>query len=213
MPGVILFGIPDAKDPHGTARPTPRARCRGRWRPSARRARALSLWADVCLCEYTDHGHCGPLGTAPTGEVRSTTTPRCRGWPTPRSATRAPAPTSSRPSDMMDGRVARHPRGARCRRPHRRGASSPTRRSTPRPSTGRSARRPARRRRSAIGAATRWIPRTRARRSREVDTDLDEGADIVMVKPALAYLDVIRRVQGPRSACRSRPTTCRASTR
>ena len=67
--------------------------------------------------------------------------------------------------------------------------------------------------RSATGAGTRWIPPTRDEAVREAMLDVDEGADMVMVKPALPYLDVIRRVKERDRACRSPPTTSAASTR
>ncbi len=53
----------------------------------------------------------------------------------------------------------------------------------------------------------------RTRRIREVALDLAEGADMVMVKPGLPYLDIVRRVHETASACRPSPTRCRASTR
>jgi porphobilinogen synthase len=90
------------------------------------------------------------------------------------------------PSDMMDGRVRGDPRGA-AETPIV--AYSP---STPRRSTARSARRPTRRRRSATAAATRWIPANVREALRECELDVAEGADVMMVKPALPYLDVIR---------------------
>ena len=67
VPGVILFGIPGAKDAEGTPAwdpegPVPRA-----LRALRAELPELSLWADVCLCEYTDHGHCGPVGDGPDG--------------------------------------------------------------------------------------------------------------------------------------------------
>ena len=64
-----------------------------------------------------------------------------------------------------------------------------------RASTGRSARRPSARRSSATAPATRWIRPTRDEALREIRADIEEGADIVMVKPALPYLDVIRRAK------------------
>ena len=61
--------------------------------------------------------------------------------------------------------------------------------------------------RSAIAARTRWIRPTRDEALREVALDIDEGADIVMVKPALPYLDVVARVKDASSACRPPRTT------
>ena len=92
----------------------------------------------------------------------------------------------------MDGRVAAI-REPRC--PRRR--SSPTPPSTPPRSTARFARSRSRRRPSATGAATRWIPANVREALRECELDLAEGADVLMVKPALPYLDVIRAVARP----------------
>ena len=119
-----------------------------------------------------------------------------------------------RRAERHDGRPRR--RAARARStstacPRRR--SSPTARSSPPPSTARSARPPTPRPRWATAAATRWIPPTRARPSRRRALDEEEGADVLMVKPALP---VPRRdPPDPRDApsCRSPPTTSAASTR
>ena len=154
---------------------------------------------DVCLCEYTDHGHCGVVERR-----RGATTTRrsscSRAW---RSRTPRPAPTSIAPS-RHDGRARRRD-PQRARRGRLRGTADPvaTPPSTRRPSTARSARRPTPPRSSATAAATRWTRRTRARRCARCRLDVDEGADIVMVKPALPYLDVIR-------AC-ARRSTCRVA--
>ena len=155
---VILFGIPEEKDEEGS----------GAWDDDGIVQRALRalraalpgavLLTDVCLCEYTAHGHCGVRPRRRGRERRS----RSSCSRAPRSATSRRAPTSS--PERHDGRPRRRdPRRARRAGTARR-RSWPTRRSTPRRSTGRSARRPTRRRRSATGAATRWIPRTSARR-------------------------------------------------
>ena len=96
-------------------------------------------------------------------------------------------------SGMMDGQVGAVRAaldGAGLRR-HRR--CSPTRRSTRRRSTARSGRRSTPRW-SATGAATSRIRRTAGRRAREVALDIAEGADLVMVKPAMSYLDVLSDV-------------------
>jgi porphobilinogen synthase len=105
VPAVILFGIPDSKDPEG----------RGAWDPGGpvpqalvavrRELPALSLWADICLCEYTDHGHCGPLGEGPDGQPE---VDNDRTLPLLARAAVACAEAGAdvvAPSDMMDGRV------------------------------------------------------------------------------------------------------------
>ena len=174
-------------------------RLRRRGRRPARRARdqggaspSCVVITDVCLCEYTSHGHCGVV--RPT-TATSTTTRRSSCWPRPPiSHARAGADIVA-PSDMMDGRVGRAARAARRRGPQRDCRSSPTPRSSPPPSTGRSARPPTRRPPSATGASYQMDPANADEAVREALLDVEEGADMVMVKPALPYLDVIRRVK------------------
>jgi porphobilinogen synthase len=154
----------------------------------------MSLWADVCLCEYTDHGHCGPLATAPTGETivdNDAALPRLADAALCYAAAGADVVA---PSDMMDGRVAalRGALDAAGRSdvvivsyaakyasafygPFREAAGSA-------PSFG-------------DRRSYQMDPANAREALREVETDVAEGADAVMVKPALAYLDVIWRVR------------------
>ncbi len=194
VPGVILFGIPDAKDAQGSAAwdpegPVPRA-----LRALRRELPDLSLWADVCLCEYTDHGHCGPIGAAADGTQQ---VDNDRALPLLARAALAYAEAGAdvvAPSDMMDGRV-----GAIRRALDDAGRSEvvivsyaakyasafygPFR--------------------EAAGSAPAFgdrrgyqmDPANADEALREVAADLEEGADVVMVKPALAYLDVVWRVK------------------
>jgi porphobilinogen synthase len=192
--GVILFGIPDEKHPDGhaaadAAGPVPRGL-------SAVRSAVpqLSLWADVCLCEYTDHGHCGPIRTAPDGLVE---VDNDAALPVLACAALAYARAGAdvvAPSDMMDGRVAAI-RAALDKAgrtdvvivsyaakyasgfygPFREAAGSA-------PSFG-------------DRRGYQMDPANALEALREVATDLDEGADVVMVKPALAYLDIVWRVK------------------
>ena len=194
VPAVIFFGVPDEKDPQGAGAadpqgPVPRAL-------AAVRAAVpeMSLWADVCLCEYTDHGHCGPLATAPTGETiidNDAALPRLADAAV--CYARAGADVVA-PSDMMDGRIAavRAALDGAGRSdvvlvsyaakyasafygPFREAAGSA-------PSFG-------------DRRSYQMDPGNAREALREVDTDLAEGADVVMVKPALAYLDVLWRVK------------------
>lgn len=194
VPAVILFGIPDQKDAEGLEAanddgPVPRA-----LRALRAGQSALSLWADVCLCEYTDHGHCGPLATGPTGRCdvsNDATLPRLA--EAARVYARAGADVVA-PSDMMDGRVAaiRAALDADGRSdvvlvsyaakyasafygPFREAAGSA-------PSFG-------------DRRGYQMDPGNALEALREVEADLDEGADVVMVKPALAYLDIVWRVK------------------
>jgi porphobilinogen synthase len=192
--GVILFGIPGGKHPDGhgaadPAGPVPRGL-------SAVRSAVpqLSLWADVCLCEYTDHGHCGPIRTAPDGLVE---VDNDAALPVLASAALAYARAGAdivAPSDMMDGRVAairaaldgagrtdvvmvsyaaKYASGFYG--PFREAAGSA-------PSFG-------------DRRGYQMDPANALEALREVAADLEEGADVVMVKPALAYLDIVWRVK------------------
>ena len=112
-----------------------------------------------------------------------------------------------------DGRPGRRgARGAGRRGPQRRRRSSPTPRSTPRRSTGRSVRRSSPRCR-ATGAPTSSTRRTGARASARSSSTSSEGADVVMVKPAIELPRRARRRRGDRAPCRSGRTRCPASTR
>ena len=152
------------------------------------------LIADLCLDEYTDHGHCGVLD-APT--ATSTTTPRIELYATRRGRA-GRGRRRHRRAERDDGRPGRAPIRERARRGRLRAAprSSPTPPSTPRRCTARSATRSTSRSPAAATArATSRTGATPARRSRRSALDVAEGADMVMVKPALAYLDVIAAVR------------------
>lgn len=188
--GVILFGIPESKDAEGS----------GAWiddgivQRGLRALRAevpeLLLVSDVCLCEYTEHGHCGLLDAG--GEVENDPTLELLAR-TAVSHARAGADLVA-PSDMMDGRVgairealdaggfdhlpilsyaAKY--ASAFYGPFRDAAGST-------PSHG-------------DRRGYQMDPANALEALREVEADLLEGADMVMVKPALAYLDIIRRVR------------------
>jgi porphobilinogen synthase len=188
--GIIVFGVPEAKDERGGQADDPdgisqRALADIR----AETGDELVVMADLCLCEYTDHGHCGIL--SPTGEVLNDPTLE-RYASTAVAQARAGAHVVA-PSGMMDGQV---------------GAIRAALDAAGRYSTAICAYSvkyasafygPFRE--AAEGApkfgdrATHQQDPANADESlREVDLDIAEGADMVMVKPALAYLDVIRRV-------------------
>ncbi len=186
---VILFGIPDQKDDLGSAAYDPEAPVQSAVRALKREVAGLLVITDVCLCEYTDHGHCGlviddEIANDPTVEQLA------------RAAVSHAAAGADivAPSDMMDGRV-----GAIREALDERGFDSVAIMSY------------AAKYSSAFYGPFRdaagSTPRFGDRRShqmdpanadealREVEQDIREGADIVMVKPAVAYLDVIRRVK------------------
>ncbi|MDQ3523589.1 MAG: porphobilinogen synthase [Chloroflexota bacterium] len=186
VPGVLLFGIPDQKDSEAT----------GAWDENGIVQRAVAqlkqrfpfllVVTDVCACEYTDHGHCGILVD---GEVdNDATLPMLARIAV--SHVRAGADIVA-PSDMMDGRVAAirtaldddgfvatpilsyaAKYASAYYGPFREAAES-----TP-----------------AFGdrRSHQMDPGNVREAMREIEIDLDEGADMIMVKPALAYLDVIR---------------------
>jgi porphobilinogen synthase len=192
IPGVILFGVPsdDAKDPDGTAGYDPDGLVPRAIEAIKADVPDLLVWADVCLCEYTSHGHCGVLGD--DGEVLNDETLDLLA----RSAvTYALAGADAvAPSDMMDGRVGIIREALDDNRldhvpivayaakfasayygPFRDAAHS-----TP-----------------AFGdrRGYQMDPGNKEEALREVELDVQEGADIVMVKPAGPYLDVIQRVK------------------
>jgi len=194
VPAVILFGIPDTKDAEGTSAwdpegPVPRA-----FRALRAEFPDLSLWADVCMCEYTDHGHCGPIGTAPDG-TKEVDNDRTLPLLTRSALAYAEAGADVvAPSDMMDGRVAAIRQGlddagrtdviiVSYAAKYASGFYGPFR--------------------EAAGSAPSFgdrrgyqmDPANGDEALREVAIDLEEGADVVMVKPALPYLDIVYRVK------------------
>ena len=160
VPGVILFGIPAEKDARGSGADAANGVVQRAVDAIKSAEPDLCVITDVCLCEYTDHGHCGIVEA---GEVANDPTLE-RLAATALSHARAGADIVA-PSDMMDGRVAA------IRAALDEGGcpdvvpSSPTPPSSPAPTTAPSATPPRARRASETGAATRWIRPTRARRS------------------------------------------------
>jgi porphobilinogen synthase len=186
---VILFGLPDRKDDIGSLAYDPEAPVQSAIRAIKRDVPDTLVITDVCLCEYTDHGHCGvvidnEIANDPTVDqlVRAAVSHAAAGA------------DIVAPSDMMDGRVgairaALDERGFEntaimayaakyCSAfygPFRDAAASA-------PQFG-------------DRRSHQMDPANAAEAMREVELDIAEGADIVMVKPALAYLDVIARVK------------------
>jgi porphobilinogen synthase len=187
--GLILFGIPAAKDPEGREAYDPDGIVPRAFRAIKAEAPDILLWADVCLCEYTDHGHCGVVKNGQVDNDR--TLPLLA-----RAAvTYAEAGADIvAPSDMMDGRVGAI-RKALDGAGH---ADTPIVAYSAKYASGFY---------GPFREAAESAPQFGDRRGyqmdpansdealREVALDLEEGADAVMVKPALPYLDVIRRVK------------------
>jgi porphobilinogen synthase len=189
IPGIILFGIPEKKDERGTEAYASDGVVQ-RAVEAVRRAKLnLLVMTDVCLCEYTDHGHCGIVEN---GEVQNDPTLELLAAEA-LSHARAGADIIA-PSDMMDGRVGAIRRaldGAGFQDvtimsyaakycsgfygPFREAAESA-------PQFG-------------DRRGYQMDPANAREALREVELDLAEGADMVMVKPALAYLDIIHRVR------------------
>lgn len=189
IPGVILFGIPDEKDAVGSDAYSDNGIIQRALRALKEEVPGLTLITDVCLCEYTDHGHCGLIKG---NDVDNDATLELLVKES-LSHVRAGADMVA-PSDMMDGRVGTI-RQALDREgfPHipimayaakfASGFYGPFREaaeSTPQFGDRRSYQMD-----PANGDEAIW----------EVALDIEEGADIVMVKPALPYLDIIRRVK------------------
>jgi len=186
IPAVLLFGLPESKDAVGSGAYDDDGVVQQAVQAIKKECPELLVVTDVCLCEYTDHGHCGVLEGGcvlndPTLELLARTA---------LSHVRAGADLVA-PSDMMDGRVA-----AIRSRLDREGCSET-------PIMAYSAKYasafygPFR---EAAGStpqfgdrrAYQMDPPNAMEAVRETALDIEEGADIIMVKPALAYLDVIR---------------------
>ena len=187
---VLLFGIPEAKDPEGREAANPRGPAQEGVRALKRALPELVVMTDVCLCGYTTHGHCGIVGE--NGEVLND----------PTLAVLAEAALSHAeagadfvaPSDMMDGRV-----GA-IRAALDQAGSTDTGIMAYSAKYASAFYGPFR---EAVDSAPQFGDRrsyqmasaNRREALREARLDADEGADIIMVKPALAYLDVIAEVR------------------
>jgi len=186
---VMLFGIPEHKDEHGSEASSPSGVVQ-RAIEGIRRAKLnLVVITDVCLCEYTSHGHCGVIEN---GDVANDPTLKLLAEEAISHA-RAGADMVA-PSDMMDGRV-----GAIRRALDDNGFSQlPIFSYAAKYCSGFY---------GPFREAAQSAPQFGDRRSyqmdpanarealREVALDLDEGADLIMVKPALPYLDIIRQVR------------------
>ncbi len=189
IPAVLLFGIPEEKDPHGSGAYDPNGVVQQAVREIKRAVPELLVITDLCLCEYTDHGHCGVIHE---GQVLNDPTLSLLAQ-TAVAQAEAGADIIA-PSDMMDGRVAaiRHAldEGGFSDLPilsyaakYASGFYGPFREaagSTPQFGDRR---------------GYQMDPANRREALKEVLQDLEEGADMVMVKPALSYLDIIREIK------------------
>lgn len=185
IPAIILFGIPDRKDERGTSGFDPNGIVQRAIKAVKDQVPGLMVITDVCIDEYTSHGHCGIVKD---GRILNDETLDCL-----RAMARTHAQAGAdmvAPSDMMDGRVAAirdeldragHPdlpimayaaKFASCfYAPFRDAAGSS-------PQFG-------------DRQSYQMDPANKREAMREIALDIEEGADIVMVKPAMPYLDVI----------------------
>lgn len=190
IPAVLLFGIPASKNPLGTRSFAPDGIVQTAVRAIKDALPELAVITDVCLCAYTDHGHCGLLSD--TGEVLNDDTLAVLGR-IASSHAEAGADIVA-PSGMMDGMVAavRHALDGDGHT-----AVSILSYSVKYASNFYGPFR------DAGGGAPRFgdrkthqmDPANTREALREVALDVEQGADMLMVKPALAYLDVIHRVR------------------
>ena len=189
--GVLLFGIPEHKDDEGSSAWDDQGPVQQAVRALKRELPQLVVITDVCMCEYTDHGHCGVLRERRASTTIATLELLAR---EALSHARAGADIVA-PSDMMDGRVGAIRARARRRGLRDRRRSSATPPSTRARSTARSARPRRARRRAGDRRGYQMDAANADEALREARLDIEEGADMVMVKPAGPYLDIIPRVK------------------
>ena len=187
--GVILFGIPDQKDETGSEAWAETGAVQNAVRLLKRELPELVVITDVCMCEYTSHGHCGILDN---GEVMNDATLELLSRA---SVSHAEAGSDMiAPSDMMDGRVA----AIRAALDNGGFVNTPILSYAAKFASGYY---------GPFREAAESTPQSGDRKGyqmdsanadealREVMADIDEGADAVMVKPAGPYLDIITRVK------------------
>jgi porphobilinogen synthase len=189
IPAVILFGLPESKDARGSSSTSAHGVVQRAIEAIRKAKLKLLVVTDVCLCEYTDHGHCGVIENGEVANDATLTILAQQALSHARAGVDIVAP-----SDMMDGRVgairdaldehkfqdvailayaAKYCSGFYG--PFREAADSA-------PQFG-------------DRRSYQMDPANEREALKEVALDLEEGADMVMVKPALSYLDVIRRVK------------------
>ena len=189
IPSVILFGIPEKKDPVGSSASSESGVVQRAVSAIKEKRPEMVVITDVCLCEYTDHGHCGILRN---GQVDNDATLDVL---ISQALSHAKAGADFvAPSDMMDGRVGAIRRGLDANQfidtgiiayavkyasafygPFREAADSA-------PQFG-------------DRSGYQMDPANALEAVKEAILDMEEGADMIMVKPALPYLDIVRRVR------------------
>ncbi|MEA2256371.1 MAG: porphobilinogen synthase [Solirubrobacteraceae bacterium] len=190
IPGVLLFGIPAHKDEEGSGAWDDEGVVQLAIRAIKRAHPGLLVIADLCLCEYTSHGHCGLLRADGSVDNDASVELLAR---TAVAQARAGADVVA-PSDMMDGRVG----AIRAALDEEGFADTPILAYSAKfASAFYGPFRDAADSTPAFGdrRGYQMDPANAREALREVRLDVEEGADMVMVKPALAYLDVVRRVR------------------
>jgi len=189
IPAIILFGLPESKDARGSSSLAKTGVVQQAVQAIKKPKLNLLVITDVCLCEYTDHGHCGVVKH---GEIQNDPTLEILAQQA-LSHARAGADIVA-PSDMMDGRVA----AIRTLLDDHKFENIPILAYAAKYCSGFY---------GPFREAADSAPKSGDRRSyqmdpanarealKEVSLDLEEGADIVMVKPALPYLDIVRAVR------------------
>ena len=187
--GIILFGIPDTKDATGSGAWTDDGAVQQAVRLLKRELPGIVVITDVCMCEYTDHGHCGVLEG---GEVVNDATLELLARAAVSHA--AAGADMIAPSDMMDGRIA----AIRASLDEHGFPNAPLLSYAAKfasayygPFRDAAESAPA----SGDRKGYQMDPGNADEALREVFADIDEGADAVMVKPAGPYLDIVARVK------------------
>ena len=193
VPAVLLFGIPDRKDARASGAYAANGIVQQAVRLLKKEIPQLLVITDVCLCEYMEHGHCGIIQRGRT-EGRVVNDPTLKLLAQTAASHAAAGADIVAPSDMMDGRV----RAIRERLDRDGFTDTPIMSYAAKFASAFY---------GPFREAAESAPRFGDRRSyqmdganarealREVAMDIEEGADIVMVKPALAYLDILHRVK------------------
>jgi porphobilinogen synthase len=193
VPAVILFGLPESKDAIGSSGWDAQGPVALAVRELKEKMPSLIVMTDVCMCEYTDHGHCGKL-VSNRGELTVDNDATLELLAKEALCHAEAGADIVAPSDMMDGRVAKIRKtldesgfadvgiisyaakyASGFYGPFREAADSAPK--------------------SGDRRGYQMDPANAREALREVRLDLEEGADMVMVKPALSYLDIITRVR------------------
>jgi porphobilinogen synthase len=195
IPGIILFGLPESKDPRGASSVSSQGVVQRAIEAIRKANLKLLLITDVCLCEYTDHGHCGVIERDHFTNEASVANDATIAILADQALSHARAGADIvAPSDMMDGRVA----AIRAKLDEHKFENIAILSYAAKYCSGFY---------GPFREAAQSAPQFGDRRSyqmdpanarealQEVALDLEEGADMVMVKPALSYLDVIRAVR------------------